>query len=134
MASSALVAPTLYSDFRVNLATHPVTEDVLIQNNVDVVIQSIKNIVFTRPGERHRNPEFGAGVMALLFEPITPITSDRILNAITNAIKNFEPRCNLLEVKVNVLPDQNAYTATITFSVMNLERPVQFAMFLNRVR
>jgi len=134
MATSPIPAPILYSDFRINFGTHPVTEDILIQNNVDAVIQSIKNIVYTRPGERPRKPEFGSGVLALLFEPVTAITSDRILNAITNAIKNFEPRCNLLGVTVNVLPDQNAYAATITFSVINLERPVQFSVFLNRVR
>ena len=55
----------------------------------------------------------------LLFENATPLTSLAINQAITDVIKNYEPRAQLNFVDVNAQLDNNAYDITVNFSVIN---------------
>lgn len=126
--------PIIYSDFRTDFAPHPVTEDLIAQTNVDAVIRSIRSLLFTRPYERFRQPKLGSGLTAYLFEPISPVTEDAIRQAITSTINNYEPRARLLEVYVSAQPDENAYSATIVFNVVNIEAPIKFTTILQRIR
>lgn len=126
--------PIIYSDFRTDFAPHPVTSDLLAQTNVDAVIRSIRSLLFTSPYERFRQPALGSGLAAYLFEPISPITEDAIRQSIWNTIDNYEPRAKLLEVYVSAMPDDNAYSATIVFNIVNIEAPIKFTTILQRIR
>jgi len=122
-----------YSDFRSDLL-HPAYGDLVVIQNEDAIIRSIKNILLTDYYERPFRPRFGANLKALLFENISSVTELQIKNAITNAIQNYEPRANLETVYVVASPDQNAYNVTIVFSVINKIDPIIFTVILNRVR
>jgi phage baseplate assembly protein W len=122
-----------YSDFRADLL-HPAYGDLVVIQNEDAIIRSIKNILLTDNYERPFRPRFGANLKALLFENISSVSELQIKNAITNAIQNYEPRANLETVYVVASPDQNAYNVTIVFSVINKIDPIIFTVILNRVR
>lgn len=122
-----------YSDFRSDLL-HPAYGDLVVIQNEDAIIRSIKNILLTDFYERPFRPRFGADLKALLFENISAVTELQIKNAITNAIQNYEPRATLEQVYVVAAPDQNAYNVTIVFSVINKIDPIIFTVILNRVR
>jgi len=125
---------TIYSDFRTDFQIHPATADIARLTNEEAVKRSIRNICLTSPYERPWNPRFGAGLSAYLFEPISAITEELIRKAIKDAIANYEPRALTYEVYVQALPDQNAYTATVIFSVINRQDQITFSVLLNRIR
>ena len=70
----------------------------------------------------------------MLFENFTPATEQILKDLIKTAIKNFEPRAEVLDVKVFGNPDQNSVALTIIFSVINKSEPVTLELTLNRVR
>jgi phage baseplate assembly protein W len=124
----------IYSDFRANFDAHPVKKDLIRLTNEDAVGRSIRNILLTKVYERPRNPTFGAGLSAYLFEDISRATEDSIKEAIEIAVGNFEKRATLIAVYVSARPDKNAYAATIVYSVINNLDPVSLNVLLERVR
>jgi phage baseplate assembly protein W len=125
---------TIYSDFRIDFDIHPVSGDLARLTNEESVKRSIKNICLTGIYERFWNPRFGAGLSKYLFEPISFVTEDLIKNAIKDSITNYEPRALTHEVYVSAKPDQNAYSATIVFTVINNPNAITFSVLLNRIR
>lgn len=126
--------PNLYSDFRDDLGIHPVKKDLLVVKDADAVKQSIKNLMLTGPYERRFRPAIGSGLQKYLFELVTPVTATLIRTSIIRTIQAYEPRAELLDVTVTVSPDQNSYTATITFRVINNINPIVFSQILERIR
>lgn len=90
--------------------------------------------MYTEPYERFFNPNIGAGLKAYLFENISQDTEYIIKEKIIEVISNYEPRANIINVSVKALPDQNLYTASIIFSVLNNVNPVTLEVILRRVR
>lgn len=130
----ALKDKIVYSDIRTNLDVHPVKQDIVLLTNADAVKNSIRNILLTRPYERPRKPSFGAGLSGYLFENVSRATEGSIRDAIILAIENYEPRASIVEVYVSVLPDRDAYAATIVFAIVNQIDPVQLDVLLERIR
>lgn len=128
------VKPVLYSDVYSNLDIELVKNDLLKLENEESVKNSIKNILLTDRGERFFNPTFGSDIRRMLFENFTPATEQILKDLIKTAIKNFEPRAEVLDVKVFGNPDQNSVALTIIFSVINKSEPVTLELTLNRVR
>lgn len=124
----------LYSDLTTNFNIHPIKGDLVLLKDSDAVKRSIRNLILTDPYERFFNPTIGSGINASLFENIGRDTESIIKIRVTETIENFEPRANLISVKVKALPDQNAYSVNIVFSVNNNTQPVQLDFILRRVR
>ena len=55
-------------------------------------------------------------------------------NQIDLLIKNFEPRCRLVQVNAQPDLDRNGYRAQISFYVINHPEPVEVESFLERLR
>lgn len=66
----------------------------------DHVYQSILLILQTSKGERVMRPSFGVGLGDLVFEPINSTTMALIKKDVTDALVNFEPRIDVLDVEV----------------------------------
>jgi phage baseplate assembly protein W len=84
--------------------------------------------------EKPFNPSFGSNATKLLFENINPLTATFLENAIKETIRNFEPRGQVLGVKVKQDIDNNGYTAGIAFKPVNLPDPILITVFLERIR
>ena len=50
------------------------------------------------------------------------------------AIKNYEPRCRLVDVSNRPNLDKNGYSVSISFYVVNTPNPVVVETFLERLR
>ena len=124
----------LYKDFFSTVMFNNDTKDVDVIENEDAVKQSILNILLTNRGERHFNTNFGSDINLLLFENITPQTTTSLIKVIQTAIENYEPRAVLLDVTAAPLEEQNAYSVTIVFKVINKTEPITVDFILNRVR
>lgn len=128
------MATTLYSDLTTNFNIHPIKGDLVLLKDSEAVKRSIRNLILTDPYERFFNPTIGSGINASLFENMSRDTETILRIKISETIENFEPRANLLNVKVKALPDENAYSVNIVFSINNNLQPVQLDFILRRVR
>ena len=66
----------------------------------DLVIQDLYNHLYTRPGERVMNPNFGCIIWGLLFEPLNAATKNLITQNLTEII-NAEPRVSTTSIFVS---------------------------------
>jgi len=124
----------IYSDIDFTFTRKPVTADVALSFDGQAVIRSIRNLLSTNHYERPFNPDLGANLNALLFEPISPLTSSALETEITNTIKNYEPRASIQSVVVNSQPDYNAYNVTLSFFIENSTLPTTVTLLLERNR
>jgi phage baseplate assembly protein W len=124
----------IYSDIDFTFTKKPVTADVALSFDGQAVIRSIRNLLSTNHYERPFNPDLGANLNALLFEPISPLTSSALETEITNTIKNYEPRASIQSVSVISQPDYNAYNVTLSFFIENSTLPTTVTLLLERNR
>jgi len=128
-------APTrLYKDIDLSFLPHPLTGDVSKKTDVNAVKQSLKTLLFTRPGERPFQPLLGTPLYSLLFELADPITTEAIRRTVETTIQNFEPRVILEAVEVIPRSDENAYEITIFFTVVGIPNQFSFSASLTRLR
>ena len=73
----------------------------LLQTIKEVAAQIIKMIVFTNPGERVMNPNFGVGIKRFLFRQNAPETHRVLENRIRQQIGMYLPYVKILRVYLN---------------------------------
>ena len=123
-----------FSDFDFNFTKHPATYDVAMKYDEEAIKASVRNLVLTQNYERPFHSEIGSQIRGLLFEPATPMLNILLKRAITDTIISFEPRVELLDVKVVMLPDDHRVDVTIYFRIINTTRPIQVNLILTRTR
>lgn len=123
-----------FKDIDLSFRAHPVTGDISAKFDEEAIKQSIKNLVLTKNYERPFHPELGSQVNALLFENAGPMTENLLRTTITNVIKNYEPRAELLDIAISHKPDQNGTDVKITFRIINTFTPVELFLALERTR
>lgn len=132
--SSFLKRNVRYSDLSINFGKNPFNSDVNRITEVDSVKRSIKSLVLTNRYERLLDPEIGGNIRALLFEPISALTTTVLEDYITDTIKNYEPRAILDSVVATPDYDRNSYEVTIQFRINSVEQPQVLSVALERVR
>ena len=110
--------------------SNPLNDDLIAIKNESAIARSLRNIVFTRPGEKFFNESFGSRISESVFENIDSITATIITDEIRESITNYEPRVNL--ESVNAFPDydNNSFNVTITYDVVGSEIPTQELQFV----
>ena len=73
-----LQPPKSFSDIDLSLTANPVTGDIAELENEKAVGQSIRNILATGKYERLFRPDLGADLKSLLFDPMNPLTEQRM--------------------------------------------------------
>ena len=127
---SSRIFKDLDLDFQLNSAT----KDIQKLTDVESVKRSVRNLINTNHYERPFHPEIGSNLRAMLFELITPQMTHVISKQIDLLIKNYEPRCRLVQINVQPDIDRNGYRASISFYVVNYPEPVEMEDFLERLR
>lgn len=130
----ALTITKIYSDIDFTFTKKPVTGDVALSYDEQAVIRSIRNLLLTNYYERPFNPELGSNLNALLFEPVSPLTSTSLEREISTMIENYEPRATLNSITVIPQPDQNAYNVSLSFYIENATLPTTVTLLLERNR
>jgi|TARA_B100001093_G_C26784315_1_gene995988 phage baseplate assembly protein W len=124
----------LYSDFHKDLRVSPISKDLALMKDEDSVKQSIRNLMLTDPGERLMQPNIGGGIRELLFEQMTPGTLKLMEENIVDTIEIYEPRAELIDVRVIAGLDDTHVNISVLFSVRNEEQPIQLDVILDRTR
>jgi phage baseplate assembly protein W len=81
------------------------------------VKESILIILSTDRGERVMRPDFGAGLNAFVFGPITQTTMQRIQTRVQEALVQWEPRVDVKQVDVSTGNERNLLLIQITYRV-----------------
>lgn len=90
---------------------------VVVSSYEDDIRESIRIIIMTRPGERQMRPEFGCGAHDLVFDSINDITMRQVETTVFDALLEFEPRIEVLEVLVSEAADRGQLLISIDYRV-----------------
>jgi len=110
--------------------TNPLTKDLIAMKNENAIARSVKNIVFTNPGEKFFNPRFGSRITDSLFENADDLTAIEIQTQIEESINRYEPRVNLKSVDANANIDGNAFDVVIIYDIIGDDIPTQQLEFV----
>jgi phage baseplate assembly protein W len=124
----------VYKDFDLNMRSNPATGKLFIKKNDESIKQALKNLLLTDMYERPFRSDFGSGIRNTLFELYTVSTESDLRYAIETAIENYEPRIDLLDIRLLGDPDENALTITIVFRTKNSSDTAEMSISLNRIR
>ena len=124
----------IYKDLNFDFLQNTATKDIQKMLDVESVKRSVRNLINLNHYEKPFHPEVGSNLRALLFENITPQISHFIGKQIELLIRNYEPRCRLVQVANMPNLDRNGYSVSISFYVVNHPEPVQVETFLERLR
>jgi len=83
----------------------------------DALKSNIVNYFLTEKGERFFNPDFGAGLRAILFDQMTEEKGEEIKHRIASGIAEWFPNVVVNKVRVGNSPDTNTTTIYLNYSV-----------------
>ena len=127
------IASRTYKDFAYSFFANPMSGDVGKKTGADAVKSAIVSVLKTNHNERMFQPEFGSNIRALLFEQMNPITEQRMKTEVENAVRNHEPRAEILGITVTGQEEQNRYLVSILFNVSSEAEPQKLETYFDRV-
>ena len=124
----------IYKDLNLDFQKNTATKDIQKITDIEAVKRSVRNLTNLNHYEKPFHPEIGSNLRAMLFENITPQMNHIISKNIELLIKNYEPRCRLVQVNTQPMFDRNGYACQISFYVVNYPEQVEVESFLERLR
>ena len=118
-----------FKDISMTFQGNPLNNDLIGLKNENAIARSVRNIVFTLPGEKFFDENFGSRISASLFENIDDITANVISDEITQSIERYEPRVDLINVEVFPNFDNNAFDVLIIYDIIGADAPPQELQF-----
>lgn len=123
-----------YKDIDLSFTAKP-SGEIFKKTDAAAVKQAVKTILLTNFLEKPFRPDFGGNFREELFELATDnVTQPIVREKIIKQIQRHEPRAEITNVDVKLLPDQNQVAATIEFRIVNTEEVVSFTTTLSRLR
>ena len=119
-----------FKDISMSFQSNPLNNDLIGLKNENAIARSVKNIVFTVPGEKFFNENFGSEISAILFENVNEISAASIEDQIRISIENYEPRVELISVEVIPNYDYNQMDAVINYEIIGIDIPPQELQFV----
>ena len=124
-----------FKDISMSFQVNPLNNDLISINNETAIARSVRNLVFTLPGERFFNENLGSKISRALFENIDDISASIIQDEITNTINNYEPRVDLISVDVSPNYENNEFNVTINYYIVGIDvLPQQLSFALQPTR
>lgn len=118
-----------FKDLSMSFLANPLNYDLIALKNETSISRSIRNLVFTSPGERFFNENVGSRISKFLFENLDDNTAIAIKDEIEYTIVNYEPRVDLIEVNVVPNYDSNEFNVTVIYNIVGIDVPAQQLSF-----
>ena len=122
-----------YKDLAFSMFANPMNGDIGKSIGATAVKRAIVGILKTNYNERVFQPEFGSNIRALLFEPMNPITEERIRTEVEEAVKRHEPRAQVIGIQVEGQEEQNRYLVKILFNLSSEAEPQELETYFETV-
>jgi len=119
-----------FKDISMTFQANPLNDDLIGLKNENAIARSVKNIVFTLPGEKFFNETFGSRITESLFENIDDITAGVIVEEIRESIESYEPRVSLIDVEAEPDYDNNSFNVIISYEIIGADIPPQELEFV----
>lgn len=119
-----------FKDISMSFQTNPLTKDLIAMKNENAIARSVKNIVFTNPGEKFFKPKFGSSISNSLFENADDLTAVQIQTQIEESVQRYEPRVKLRTVDANANIDGNSFDVVIVYDIIGADIPTQQLEFV----
>ena len=119
-----------FRDVSMSFKKNPLNDDLILLKNANAIARSIKNIVFTFPGEKPFNETFGSRVSRLLFDNFDDLTASNIKDEIETSIRRFEPRVRLRSVTTTPDFGNTAFDVQIIYDIIGADVPAQQLEFV----
>ena len=119
-----------FKDISMSFQSNPLNNDLIAIKNDNAIARSLRNIVFTLPGEKFFNESFGSRITESLFDNIDDITAAVIVDEISESIENNEPRVELKNVQAYPDYENNSFDVNIQYNVIGTEIPTQELQFV----
>ena len=119
-----------FKDISMTFQSNPLTSDIIALKNENAIARSIRNIVFTIPGEKFFNESFGSNINRSLFDNIDELSALIIKDQITESIENFEPRVDTVKVVTSPDFDNNSFDVVLTYEIIGADIPLQELQFV----
>ena len=119
-----------FKDISMSFQTNPLTKDLIAMKNENAIARSVKNIVFTNPGEKFFKPKFGSSISNSLFENADDLTAVQIQTQIEESVQRYEPRVTLRSVDANANIDGNSFDVVIAYDIIGADIPTQQLAFV----
>ena len=124
-----------FKDISLSLQVNPLNYDLIDTKNETAIARSIRNLVFTLPGERFFNQNLGSNISQSLFENIDNVSASILKDEIKNTIENYEPRVDLISVDVTPNYDNYEFNVTVKYYIVGIDvLPQQLTFALQSVR
>ena len=124
-----------FKDISMSFQVNPLNNDLISIKNETAIARSVRNLIFTLPGERFFNENLGSKLSRALFENIDDISASIIQDEVTNTINNYEPRVDLISVDVSPNYDNNEFNVTINYYIVGIDvLPQQLSFALQPTR
>ena len=120
-----------FKDVSMSFQVNPLNSDLIGLKNENAIARSVRNIVFTLPGEKFFDENFGSRISATLFENIDDISAGLINDEIRQSINRYEPRVELIDVEVSPDFDNNQFDVLIVYNIIGADvspQELQFAL------
>ena len=118
-----------FKDLSMTFQANPLNFDLIGLKNENAIARSVRNIVFTLPGEKFFDEEFGSRISASLFENIDDISATIIVDEITQSIERYEPSVDLINVEAFPNFDNNSFDVLIVYDIIGADVPAQELQF-----
>ena len=118
-----------FRDISMTFQSNPLNNDLIGLKNENAIARSVRNIVFTLPGEKFFDEDFGSNISQSLFENIDEISAAEIVDEIEQSLINYEPRINLLNVRAFPNFDNNQFDVRIVYEIIGASVPPQELQF-----
>jgi len=119
-----------FKDISMTFQSNPLNDDLIALKNENAIARSIRNIVFTLPGEKFFNSSFGSRITESLFDNVDDITATIIVDEIRESIETYEDRVQLIDVLADPNFENNGFDVTITYEIIGRNVPAQELQFV----
>ena len=124
-----------FKDLSMTFQMNPLNYDLIALKNETAIARSIRNLVFTLPGEKFFNEQLGSRVSQIIFENIDEFSASSIESEIRNTIQLYEPRVRLISVVVSPNYDEAEFNVTIQYKIVGIDvLPQQLSFALQPTR
>lgn len=114
-----------FKDISLSFQVNPINYDLIAITNETAISRAVRNLVFTKRGERPFDALLGSRVSSLLFDNLDPITASNIELEIETVIRNYEPRVSLVRVTATPNYDANEIDVEIVYNIIGVDVPQQ---------
>lgn len=123
----------IYRDFSFNFRPNPITGDISMLTNEQSINQSLKNLILMNFGDVEYDQKIGSNLRARLFNLNTPNVRDSVEGDIRLVIESYEPRVDIIDIKVEEIQSGNGINVTIIYRAKTSTEEVEVTFFLERV-